>query len=422
MIPTGFRHFSLHTINFDFDTTDFYNNILLYLPLGVALSGSSWWITVLCGFLLSTSAELLQVVYVDRIPSPMDVTSNTVGALIGWLLAILWLRLTSHPATKLRVPRPLAVMSMLFALVGTATLVRHQPASDFSNWDPRFHLAVGNELTGDRPWEGSVADFTIYSFAMPPSQISALARSCTPAALLPPGGVLPPMHAARPGQPLLSMKDEQSLFHTLVSRNQLTLLVWMRTGNLEQSGPARIITYSQNDFQRNFTLGQMQNTLTFRLRTPASGGNGTNPALYSGPVLALNRLEFVAATYDGHLSTLYVNGVLVAQADLATRTPHLPARIRPWLPGSLPMHQIEGGAVEMLLSGLFTLGLFAFSGVPEKLLRRILIGLLAGALIGGVTWIFGISAARLGMRILLECMVAGMVIAVSVEERAAQIT
>ena len=86
------------------------------------------------------------------------------------------------------------------------------------------------------------------------------------------------------------------------------------------------------------------------------------------------------------------------------------------------MHQIEGGAVEMLLSGLFTLGFFAFSGVPHKLVQRILLGLLAGGLIGGITWVFGISASRLGIRILLECMAAGMVIAASVEERDSQVS
>jgi hypothetical protein len=191
---------------------------------------------------------------------------------------------------------------------------------------------------------------------------------------------------------------------------------------VEQAGPARIITYSRDGYQRNFTLGQVGNSLTFRLRTPASGVNGTQPALFSGPVLSANQPTFVAAVYDGRFSALYVNGKRVAQVDLSTRTPHLPRRIRPWLPGSMPIRQIELGGMEMLLSGLFTLGVFAFAGVPRRIQMRLLLGLLGGAMIGGITWIFGISAMRLGMKILLQCMAAGLVVAASVEEQATNVS
>jgi hypothetical protein len=50
---------------------------------------------------------------------------------------------------------------------------------------------------------------------------------------------------------------------------------------------------------------------------------------------------------------------------------------------------------------------------------RLLAGLAAGVAIGGATWIFGVSAAGLGIRILLECAAAGWVIAASVETQTA---
>jgi hypothetical protein len=68
-------------------------------------------------------------------------------------------------------------------------------------------------------------------------------------------------------------------------------------------------------------LGQVGNTLTFRLRTPASGLNGTDPALYSGPTLSLGRTAFVAAVYDGSHSRLYANGERVAEVDLGEIIP-----------------------------------------------------------------------------------------------------
>jgi hypothetical protein len=95
---------------------------------------------------------------------------------------------------------------------------------------------------------------------------------------LPPGGLIPPQVSKKDyGRPLLSRQEEHKLYDALMKTNHLTLLVWMSTGNLEQIGPARIVTYSRNAHARNFTLGQVRDTLTFRLRTPASGDNGTDP-------------------------------------------------------------------------------------------------------------------------------------------------
>ena len=423
MIPVALRHPSLRYIDNALEPPDFVNNILMYMPLGIALSGSSLLRTFLFGFLLSTSAELLQLGYVDRIPSGVDVASNTIGALVGYFVAMVWLRATGVDPKSLRIPRPAAASAILVAILGTVMLVDHPTRSDFSNWSPAFHLAIGNELTGDRPWAGTISEFQIYPLAMAPAQIDDLARQAAHAdnAALPSGGLVPPANPQTPyGQSLLSSDEELSFYDALVSRNQLTLLVALRTDNVDQGGPARIITYSQDRGDRNFTLGQIHDTLTFRLRTPASGSNGANPALYSKPVLSPNRTAFVAAVYDGRISRLYVDGKLVAHADLGARRPRLPRRLLSWLPRDLPLREIELGASESLLSGLFALGIFALAGVPSRRSTRLVVGAVAGLAIGAAVWIFGVSEPRLGVRILLECVAAGVVVAASVETETEQ--
>ena len=431
MIPIGLRHPSLSYIQNAFDAGDFVNNLLLYMPLGIALSGSSVLRAFLFGLCLSTGAEVLQIGYVDRIPSFGDIACNTCGAVIGYLAATAYFRATGYDLKSLRVPRPVAVAAIVIAVSGTVGLVYHHTRSDFSNWNPEFHLAIGNELTSDRPWNGTVSELQIYPFAMAPSQINDLAlrmagsdsqgnAGINPPSELPAGGLLPPVDfSTGHGRPVLSQQQEHGLYNALVSQNQLTLLVAMRPGNLEQIGPARVITYSRDPSNRNFTLGQLHDTLTFRLRTPNSGGNGTSPALYSGPVLSLNRTSFVAAVYDGRISRLYVDGKWVAQADLGARKPHLPRRILSWLPGSIPIREIELVGSEMLFSGLFSLGVFALGGIPRRLSMRFFAGGMAGAVIGGATWAFGVSEPALGLRILVECVAAGLVIAASVETQAA---
>jgi hypothetical protein len=418
MIPVGLRHPSLRYINSSFEISDFLNNILLYMPLGIALSNSSLLRTFLFGLSLSTAAEILQIGYVDRIPSVADIASNTCGALAGYLFAMIWVWATGHDPQSLRIPRWLAAAGIPAAIFGAVLLVDHPTQSDFSNWSSSFHLTIGNELTGDRPWDGTISAFQIYPFAMAPSQIDALARQALHEnkLALPTGGLIPPTNSEPShGLPFLSGADEQKFHDALVSQNQLSLLVFMQTSDLDQSGPARIITYSQDPGNRNFTLGQVHDTLTFRLRTPASGANGTNPALYSSPVLSLDHPAFVAAVYDGRISRLYLDGKLVAHADLGAKRPRLPRRVFAWLPREMPIREIELGASESLLSGLCALGVFALNGVPRRSSTRFLLGAAAGFALGAAFWIFGVSEPGLGLRILLECAGASLLIAASIE-------
>jgi hypothetical protein len=61
MVPTGLRYPSLAYINNLFTAADFVSNLVLYVPLGIALSGSSLVRAFLVGLTLSTSAEVLQL-------------------------------------------------------------------------------------------------------------------------------------------------------------------------------------------------------------------------------------------------------------------------------------------------------------------------------------------------------------------------
>jgi hypothetical protein len=429
MVPAGLRHPSLSYIQDLFNSADFINNLILYMPLGIALGGSSLVRAFLFGLGLSTCAEVLQLGYVDRIPSFLDIASNTGGAIIGYLVARL-LRLGGLDTRSVVLYRPIAAAAIPVAILGTLMLVHHRPRSDFSNWSPAFHLALGNELTGDRPWSGTISELAIYPFAMSPAQVSDLAGQSRSSDSVQrtamqgssEGAIVGPMQSTaltRFGRPLLSRQEELSLYKQLKGRSQLTLVVRMQTNSLEQSGPARIVTYSLNPVSRNFTLGQIGNTLTFRLRTPASGLNGADPALFTGPVLSLGHACLVAAVYDGRISRLYVDGNLVAELDLGSQRPRLPRRGLRWLPNELPIREIELGGAEILLGGLFAIGVFALCGVPERSLSRLSLGGVAGGAIGAMVWVLAVTNPGLGARILMECVAAGLLIAWSVESETA---
>jgi hypothetical protein len=436
MIPAGLRIPSTTYIDYTFSPSDFFNNILLFIPLGIALGGSSLLWAFLFGFGLSTTAEVLQLGFIDRIPSPFDIASNTLGALAGHLLAAAWFRVTGHVPIAIRIPKSGARLGIPAALAGVFLLVHHQTKSDLSNWSPAFDFAIGHELNGERHWNGSVSKvelipFAVHRSAIATSELAQDAGSPQPVRLVPASLTNPTASAASApiwdvqtlagstaanGSPLPGKQQEEGVYNALVRSNQFTLLVWMRTDSLEQAGPARIVTYSRDSMNRNFTLGQIHNTLTFRLRTPASGLNGTNPALFSGPVLSAHRNTFVAVVYDGRIVTMYVDGVHVAERDLGAKRPRLPGRLLAKLPRSRPLPEIELSLSEMFLSCLFTLGLLAVVVIPDRLPHRLLIGAGAGIAIGGAIWLFGVSAPSLGLSILSECVLSGLVVAASVSE------
>ena len=99
-----------------------------------------------------------------------------------------------------------------------------------------------------------------------------------------------------------------------------------RTDSLIQSGPARIVSLSTDAFTRNFTLGQHDGYLVFRLRTPATGENGTNPEV------RLCRLDdrdphHLLVTYENGRLSCYLDGQQVAssgqiQGDFSNWTSH----------------------------------------------------------------------------------------------------
>lgn len=68
---------------------DFLQNILLFLPLGVALAFRRYrlWPAVLFGALFSLTIEITQFVIPGRDPSLQDICSNTLGTLLGFAVA-----------------------------------------------------------------------------------------------------------------------------------------------------------------------------------------------------------------------------------------------------------------------------------------------------------------------------------------------
>ena len=82
---------------------EFVANVLLFLPFGmffVLLFGRGrWWLAILLGVAMTVGIEFAQQFIPNRVSDPRDILSNSIGTVVGTVLALL---LTASKARRLR--------------------------------------------------------------------------------------------------------------------------------------------------------------------------------------------------------------------------------------------------------------------------------------------------------------------------------
>jgi hypothetical protein len=232
---------------------------------------------------------------------------------------------------------------------------RGQAGGDLSSWDGGFRLALANELSGDRPWRGTLHLVAVYARALSAAEVE---RNRAAGA----GRHLAPAPAGEQGlQALYAFEDgdgdrvrdtsgaggpidlkvegagavewragalsvrEPALITTSVAPARLieavkaskafTVEAWITPGGADQRGPARIVTLSSGTGQRNFTLGQDGDRFDVRFRTTKTDQNGL-PSLSSPPGAVKARRTHVVYTRDAAgKASLHVDGEEVASRD-----------------------------------------------------------------------------------------------------------
>lgn len=123
-----------------------------------------------------------------------------------------------------------------------------------------------------------------------------------------------------------SMAPVPKLFDTFTDLDHdgsITIEAWIAPANTEQTGPARIVTYSANPSFRNFTLGQQADFYQMRLRTGVevtdANRNGTTPHLETPPGSVTTTLTHLMYVRDSNWDTFfYMNGSLVSMEGAFT--------------------------------------------------------------------------------------------------------
>ena len=119
------------------------------------------------------------------------------------------------------------------------------------------------------------------------------------------------------GKAQASTATSKKLHDLITSTGEFSVEAWLTPNNVVQEGPARIITYSAGDTDRNFMLGQTQYNYDFSLRTENSNANG-DPALSTPDAdeILQATLQHVVLTYNATTGRrIYVNGNLIDITD-----------------------------------------------------------------------------------------------------------
>lgn len=215
------------------------------------------------------------------------------------------------------------------------------------NWSADFPLVVGSELDHEGPWLGEIRYIGIYGRALTGEQIQRttdttrgndrksdllvgydFAESHGP--LLWPQGSLQSANlsielpkapdrlangegiALRHPSLLTTRGPASGLTEAIELLNAFSVEAWVRPFGIDQSvgEPARIVSVSEGIWQRNFTLGQEEGDLIFRVRNGINGPNGLTHALRLKSVVQDSLQRFIAV-YDHGVSTIFRDNQLL---------------------------------------------------------------------------------------------------------------
>ena len=390
VVPQGLSVKSiLESFNYSSSIKDYTQNILLFIPLGISLAAiavakqvrrtqrsrrviashqrlSNWSILIL-GCLISaavsTTVELTQLFLPIRVSNLTDIICNSLGGVVGGFLYCWRKDLINFAIGVIKADRRrLSLKSLSLAIVSYCTIVAVAIwilliNANLSNWNEDFYLAIGNEITGDRPWNGYLNSLYLSDRSLERSQVAAalenpdrfFSRSdnvivslntndrsvqnsedldlfwydvstSDPVTKLKINGDYPlgtlRDRVAESWGILLNkeqwLKTVQPVFfinQQLKNSSEFSLFLDLATNDLTLNGPARIITISDGIYVQNLLIGQAGQDLVFRLRTPITGNDPTQPEFILPDFFQDYSDRQVLITFAKRKLTLYLSKV-----------------------------------------------------------------------------------------------------------------
>ena len=352
----GFQTITIIKMLFSVKPFDIVSNILLFIPVGIFLclvikpwekdSRYNFKIPLFSGLFISLIIEFVQL-FTGRTTSVIDLVTNTAGTILGfYLIKNHFIRSGMKIGFNMFRDKKSFVLTSIFIYSSSLFVLFIMPfrLNSTKNWNSEYSLLLGNETTSDRPWEGQVYITAVYDRALNSKEIKNLNNltengeasnirkkmGCVALYKFSAGedsiiqdlsGFKKPLDIkgddlswSEGGVDLTnestirSVEPANKISDAIIQTAQFTVEVWIRTKNLEQTGPARIVTISDGTDQRNFTLAQNQQDIHFRVRTPITGPNGSRKNLIVKSAFHDHSLHHMVATFHHGVEKLFVDG------------------------------------------------------------------------------------------------------------------
>jgi VanZ family protein len=388
-------------------------NIIMFMPVGFLIASflksrlfkpkKTIIITTILGFFLSVSIEFLQLL-LPRTTSVIDLFTNTIGTSFGAYLV--YSIISYYPEFLLNRFFELLKKFFLPVLLGYTffvTVVFSLPPllNNFNDWNNSYRLQVGNETTLDRPWTGTIHKLSIFNRILEAQDIDAyfalgFSKKTTPGNSLAPlleymfenllvqsdgllGENLPLYPQAdshikklttqnglfiENTSSLQSQIPAAQLVKNLKRTDQLSIAVWIKPQNLKMAGPARIVSLSVDTGNRNFTLGQVQDKINFRVRTPLTGNNGSKVSLTSSSILNSQTPQLIVVTFFRGEAKLYCNSKLNS---------NITYDVSFFLPTLIGLEKENYKIFSFCFTLLFPLGILIVGFFPANFWKRLLL-------------------------------------------------
>ncbi len=338
--PEGFSvSYIIEKFNFGSSLKDYWQNILLFIPLGISLfiitankHRNIWLILIVCclvSAVISTAIELTQLFLPTRVSNLTDIIFNTCGGCVGGII-YLWRKniiqffagILTGNRHKLSLKSLLTAIAIYCSIVILAIWVLLN-SINLLNWDDDYYLAIGNEVTGDRPWHGSINSVYICDRALNQSEViqafedrnsflSPLSSLITSFSFTDLQEYYQDKNQNTPDLKLskspqaeikgdknkqtedniiyqnlgillnknqwLKTKDSAVFLNKrLKQTNEFSFFLTVASRDLQQTGPARIISLADSTIAQNIIIGQSEKNLSLRLRTPTTGSSANQP-------------------------------------------------------------------------------------------------------------------------------------------------
>lgn len=281
----------------------------------------------LAGGLFLVATELLQYLSSTRQPELQDAAMDVVGvaAVTGALVA----SFRAARSRSDRIANGFVGVAIVLAGVVVGTTIAFSPEADDEDRARPARSAAADDCTRrfatferprvamrrqpDRDPGESVEPLVRFDLASDPTRSSGALPAITVdrhgTDHLEGAGVV----FSSPADALMSDRPVADLNRTISSGRAFSVEAWFRLGDVEQTGPTRIVTLSSGTKrdQLNFHLGVERNQVSVRIRTGCQLRNS----------FVTGRLSLapthVAVTFDDGLLLVFIDGHVVAEVELA---------------------------------------------------------------------------------------------------------